>query len=278
MNNIIVLSLHILTGVAMNLPINISISFYALLLLGSSCKANSSDIATSILPSSNQETTALPDFLAIRDVRTKKQEFFEYLLPLIRQSNLAVLAERTRVLALKTDIENGVTLDKQSLAFIGGISSRYRVSAGSDLLTQINQLIIKVDAVPESLVLAQAANESGWGTSRFARKANNLFGVWCFKPGCGLAPRYRDKGLKHEVARYDSVGEGIDAYIHNINTHPAYINLRSIRAKTRNNERVMNGLALAEGLVHYSARGYAYVREIQQLIRVNKLNEFNQPV
>ena len=114
-------------------------------------------------------------------MRAKKQEFFEYLLPLIRQSNLSVLAERTRVLALKTDIENGVTLDKQSLAFIGGISSRYRVSAGSDLLTQINQLIIKVDAVPESLVLAQAANESGWGTSRFARKANNLFGVWCFK-------------------------------------------------------------------------------------------------
>ena len=263
----------------MNLPKLLLITFCLFALISNTvAQANPSQVASTILPNPEHETSGLPDFAAIRDVKAKKQAFFRYLLPLIRQSNQTVLNHRARLMAIRKLVQADLPLDTTSIAFLGGISSRYRVTPGNELLNQIDQLLLKVDAVPESLVLAQAANESGWGTSRFARQANNLFGVWCFTPGCGLTPLSRDAGLTHEVARYATVSEGIDAYIHTINTNPAYIDLRAIRATTRADEAVMNGEALAEGLVHYSARGYDYVREIQQLIRVNKLHEFNLPV
>ena len=263
----------------MNLPKSISIKLSLLLLFSAlDLQADPVSEASNILPKPKSSASVLPDFAAIRDVKTKKSEFFGFLLPMIRESNRAILNQRALLLTIRDLVENESALDPRDKSVIGGLSSRYRVNPGNDLLNQIDELLLKVDVVPESLVLAQAANESGWGTSRFARQANNLFGVWCFRPGCGLTPLSRDEGLTHEVARYDSISDSINAYIHTINTNPAYINLRQIRAETRVEAEVMNGQALAEGLVNYSARGTDYVKEIQQLIRVNNLHEFNLPV
>jgi Bax protein len=127
--------------------------------------------------------------------------------------------------------------------------------------------------LPVSLVLAQAANESGWGTSRFAIDGNNFFGVWCYVEGCGLKPLDRDQGARHEVKRFESIYEGVAAYIHNINTNPAYSDLRAIRMSMRSLNVPARGVQLAEGLLAYSIRGKDYVRDIQAMIRSNRLEQ-----
>lgn len=233
------------------------------------------DVRASILP--GVQTTLLPDFSVYQDVRTKKKEFFHYLLPMIRHSNDQIRSDRSLLLALRDDLRTGTTVDSSAYDHLGEIGHRYGVPDSTDRLARLNALLLRVDVVPESLVLAQAAKESGWGTSRFAREGNNLFGVWCFTPGCGLKPLSRDAGLNHEVARYDSVQQSVNAYVHNINTHAAYNELRRIRAESRAGASIISGMALAEGLLRYSARGVDYVREIQQLIRTNNLQQFNLP-
>ncbi len=220
----------------------------------------------------------IPDFNAIRDVRTKKQEFFNFMLPMVRESNAQIRVQRAELAQLKNQLRMGETLTQAQGEWLSRKLRRYRIKPVGSQQQQIDDLLLRVDVVPASLVLAQSANESGWGTSRFAREANNLFGVWCFQPGCGLKPRARDVGLTHEVARYQSVQDSVSAYIHTINTNPAYEELRGIRAAARIDSQHMTGLALAEGLLKYSARGLDYVREIQQLIRVNNLQQYTLPL
>ena len=241
-----------------------------------------SNIASEILPSSEVESgsysSTLPDFSAIEDVRTKKQTFFNYMLPKVRKANDKIRANRRLLLMIHGDLTTGGALNEDDIQFVSTLKTRYRINQQTTLSSTIDDLLIRMDVVPESLVLAQAANESGWGTSRFARHANNLFGVWCFREGCGLTPKNRDEGLNHEVAKYETVQEGIVAYIHTINTNPAYIHLRNIRATTRSQELHLSGLDLAEGLLKYSSRGIDYVRDIQQLIRVNELQKYTLPL
>ena len=243
---------------------------------------NVSNIASEILPKVDAESRAypstLPDFSAIKDVSTKKQMFFNYMLPKVRQANDKILADRRLLMMIRDDLTKGDTLDPDDIQFISALKTRYRTGRQTNLRSTVDDLLIRVDVVPESLVLAQAANESGWGTSRFARQANNLFGIWCFREGCGLTPKNRDEGLTHEVAKYETVQVGLVAYIHTINTNPAYTYLRDIRATTRSQEQHFSGLALAEGLLRYSSRGIDYVRDIQQLIRVNELQKYTLPL
>ena len=234
--------------------------------------------ASTILPIAEARPSTLPDFTHYSDVQTKKQEFFNYMLPMVRHANNRILNDRSLLLAIRNDLRSGVTINPDAVQFVGELARVYRVKSREHLPSIVDVLLIRVDVVPESLVLAQSANESGWGTSRFAREANNLFGVWCFTRGCGVTPLSRDDGLTHEVARYDCVQDSVNAYIHTINTNGAYLGLRQIRATSRDGEQYISGLALAEGLKKYSSRGIDYVREIQQLIRVNNLQRFNLPV
>jgi Bax protein len=238
--------------------------------------------ASDILPITEEHPTSqvstLPDFAAYQDVQTKKQKFFKYLIPKVRHANDKIRADRSLLLIIREDLVTGGTLDADDLVFISRLQKRYRIRSEENPVIVVRKLLSRVDIVPASLVLAQAANESGWGTSRFAREANNLFGVWCFSPGCGLTPKSRDAGLIHEVASYPSVQKSVEAYIRTINTHAAYQQLREIRAGSRRQADQFNGLALAEGLLKYSARGLDYVREIQQLIRVNDLHRYTLPL
>ena len=120
------------------------------------------------------------------------------------------------------------------------------------------------------LALVQAATESGWGRSRFALEGNNLFGHWCYEPGCGLVPARRNQGAAHEVAAFDSISESVSRYLHNLNTHAAYAPLRAIRARLRQQDEPPTAMALADGLVLYSERRDEYVDEIKSVIRVNR--------
>ena len=120
-----------------------------------------------------------------------------------------------------------------------------------------------------------AAKESGWGTSRFAREGNNLFGEWCFDSGCGTVPRNRAEGRSHEVKNFSSPKMSVRSYIHNLNTHDSYTDFRDARAGMRAAGRVLSGLTLAEQLSRYSERRLVYVEEIVSLIRTNDLAAFD---
>ena len=148
------------------------------------------------------------------------------------------------------------------------LARKYRVEWNeSDPQSVIDTLRRRIDLVPVPLVLVQAAKESGWGTSRFAREGNNLFGQWCYTKGCGIVPARRSSGAKHEVQVFDSVEDAINAYLHNINTADAYRSLREIRARQRKAGKTPDGIALADGLLYYSQRREAYVKEVKLMLQ-----------
>lgn len=207
----------------------------------------------------------LPDFAAYTDVKMKKHKFFSFLQPLVTQANNKVLAERAKVLRWQKD---GIDNDEQSQ--LNALLKKYRVKA-EPLAQQLEQLNQRINVIPPSLVLAQAANESAWGTSRFARKANNLFGQWCFSKGCGIVPASRNSGANHEVAAFDSPYESVASYIRNLNSHPSYATLRELRNQQLSEQNFATGNVIAGGLLKYSERGEEYVKEIRAMIRHNKL-------
>jgi Bax protein len=132
-------------------------------------------------------------------------------------------------------------------------------------------LLKRVDTIPVSLALAQAANESAWGTSRFALEGNNLFGQWCYDEGCGLVPNRRRANASHEVQSFESIEAAVRAYFMNINTHDRYQGFRDLRFQMRSKEGELDPFALAWGLDGYSERGEAYVDEVQTIILQNDL-------
>lgn len=212
----------------------------------------------------------LPDLSRVWDVKTRKIRFFEFLLPLVQEENLR-LAEVRHRLELVWEIHHfDETLDYEDSLWLLETLDRFGVDPL--LIGETDfwpELMKRVDLVPENLVLVQAANESAWGTSRFAREGNNLFGQWCFRPGCGMVPEGRNEGETFEVARFPSVRASIAAYMHNLNTGFAYEVLREIRAEIRRGGSTARAQDLAVGLERYSERGEQYVQELQAMLRVN---------
>lgn len=214
----------------------------------------------------------LPAFHQIEPVAERKRRFFDYLTPLIRAENGRVLEQRARLLAVGTAGALGRRVGAEDARWLGRLARDYRLDPKARGVGElVRALLERVDVIPRSLVLAQAAKESGWGASRFARQGNNLFGQWCFEPGCGLVPARRPAGARHEIRSFDSVGASVAAYVHNLNTHPAYRELRARRAELRARGAPLSGLELATGLERYSQQGERYVREVQALIRQNGL-------
>ena len=216
----------------------------------------------------------LPNFAVIADVKQKKQEFFGYLQPMVEKENARILTVRSKV----TDLKEKSSLSSSDQSFLNDLAKKYKLAndeSGEWTEARFDQLLVRLDVVPASLTLAQAANESAWGTSRFAREANNLFGQWCFTKGCGVVPKSRDAGKSHEVAKFKSVQASVNAYIYNLNSSNAYKELRNIRRILRYNGQPISGQQLAKGLEKYSERGHEYVEEIQSMIRVNKLSTFD---
>ncbi len=214
---------------------------------------------------------ALPDFSAIRDTTEKKAAFFSFLYPRIVLANSRILIERDYLdsLSKKSDL----TIKEKN--WLAAQADRLRVKAETGSPEQFALLHKRLDVIPPSLVLAQAANESAWGTSRFAVDGNNLFGQWCFSRGCGLVPKSRLDGAVHEVARFTSPYRSVRAYIQNLNRHSTYQLIRDIRLKDRRANAPLSGLEMAEGLLGYSERGEDYVQEIRALIHYNNLEFYD---
>lgn len=212
-----------------------------------------------------------PDFRAIPDPDHRKQRFFEYLVPAVERVNVEVRQRRQRLLRIAEKHERG-TLSRADREWLEGMAERYRVNADSPG-ARISALQRHIDTLPGALVIAQAAIESGWGTSRFAREGNNLFGEWCFTSGCGLVPNRRSEGASHEVRWFPSVIHSIRSYMHNLNSHPAYEDVRARRAAARRAGREPTAIDLAGGLEKYSERGAVYVEEVRTVIRANDLRQ-----
>ena len=208
------------------------------------------------------------------DVVTKKQIFFLFLGPLVLHANELIQANRVRVASIIEALRSGEPVSARDLNYLHEMAVTYKVSEGEAVLTDRaaqDEILRRVDTLPPSLVLAQAAEESGWGTSRFAIEGNALFGMWTWE-GKGMTPLRQRSGLgNYKIASYETPLQSVIAYMHNLNTHQAYKNLRARRAVLRKAGAKVTGWDLANTLTEYSERGQAYVDTLRALIEGNRL-------
>ncbi len=219
------------------------------------------------------QVPASPDFTRYESVDKRQAAFFSYFLPLVRERNSEILATREKLAKWQDDpesVDGWGRGDVQAVAADYGIEDFDPESQGD-----WQRLMRRVDVIPPSLALAQAANESAWGTSGFAREGNNFFGKWCFEKGCGLVPDERPPGKDYEVEVFASAEESLDAYMRNLNRHSAYSKLRHIREDLRSRAEPVTGTALAQGLDEYSAQGDEYVKFLRTLISNNNLTQYD---
>ena len=168
-----------------------------------------------------------PDFKAIKDPVERKQAFVNYLRPSYETVAANILTQRSKLEKLKSQLNQGIQLASEQEEWLVNMGQQYRLDNLPLNEQGIDQLLVRVDILPPELVLSQAATESGWGTSRMARKLNNFFGHYCFEKGCGVSP-YRRNG-SGEVKSFDSPELAVQAYMRNVNTHPAYKQVRQMR-------------------------------------------------
>lgn len=216
---------------------------------------------------------SLPDFNQWRAGADRKSKFFRFVRPLLEAENNRVLEQRRMLEDIRAALAESASVPRgRQRRRLAALAEEYRVDP--EALSPgalVAQLMLRVDAVPVSLGLAQAAKESAWGTSRFAADGNALFGQRCFEDGCGLVPESRHPQLNHEVRVFETPAEAVASYVRNLNTHPDYENMRRMRAALRRSGRPVTGFQLAATLDSYSERGRVYTEEVRDMIRVNRL-------
>ncbi len=210
------------------------------------------------------------DILDMANIEDRKNTFLSVVLPLILSTNEKILSQRERLLTAIDRVKAGEILSDTDKTWLKNLADRYREEPEN-----LDALLVKVDAIPVSLALAQAVEESGWGTSRFAREGNALFGQRVWSAGKGIVPKERAEGETYEVKAFNSLADSVDAYIHNLNAHPAYELFRSERVRRKpdaGNE--LTGYKLTETLIVYSERGEEYVEALKALIQSNRFDQF----
>ena len=214
--------------------------------------------------------SAIPhDLSDVRETAKRKALFFKSILPLILRVNESLRNDRGRLLTLQQEIRDGRKPSAIDRLWLAMMSDRYGVARDD-----IPAMLKRVDIIPPSMAMAQAAAESGWGTSRFTREGNALFGQWTFAEG-NLVPEERDDDEEHMVKRFDSLIASVRGYARNLNTNRAYREFRTLRADLRRKNKPLDGRILVGTLHRYSERGVDYVNEIRSLISFNKLNRLD---
>ncbi|MCE2493969.1 MAG: glucosaminidase domain-containing protein [Alphaproteobacteria bacterium] len=209
-----------------------------------------------------------PDLAQLNSVKQRKQLFIKLMLPLILQANEKILADRNELLRL---LNSQGPLSREDEAWVAALADRYDANPSDR-----SDLVGRVDVVPPSLAIAQAAEESGWGTSRFAVEANAVFGQWTFRKGAGVVPERRDPGKRHEVRSFEGLRQSVSAYMHNLNIHWAYKEFRRVRRELRSSSQALTGRSLVGTLHKYSERGFEYIETIRTIMRVNGLDAFDR--
>ncbi|NOR20661.1 MAG: hypothetical protein GQ538_11305 [Xanthomonadales bacterium] len=233
------------------------------------------------------ETTAIPPLIVVtinkgwaddETVQFKKSIFYRVILTLILYENEAVLRERDKLLAILDSRAEDGNFSAEQMERLIKFAHSYRVikKESEDPLTeeQIQELLNRIDIVPPSLALAQAAHESGYATSRFAYTANALFGQWDWSAN-SIKPQQQREGMgNYGIKSFDQPIDSVRAYIWNLNTHRAYAGFRKERASQRDAQRglvKLDSQKLADTLTSYSERGTEYTEELKGTIRFNRL-------
>ena len=209
-------------------------------------------------------------------VADKKRLFFRLIAPVVLRINEIILEDRDRAKELTERLAEGQSVRPEDQAWLTELAAKYKVleSTGKRLNSDaFAELLMRVDIVPPSLSLAQAASESGWGTSRFAAEGNSLFGQWTWGKGLKPTEQRTSKLGDYRVAAFDSTAQAAYSYALNLNTARAYRDLRVKRADLRRQNLRISGIVLADTLRNYSERGQAYVEDLKALIRQNRLDD-----
>ena len=207
------------------------------------------------------------DLDALQSTKLKKETFIKIVLPLIVAENEKILADREKLLIL-SEKKFTTDLEKQ---WIRQKLLEYKVKKGD-----LKKLLVRMDIIPTSIALAQAAKESGWGTSRFALEGNAIFGQWTWS-GQGIAPLNRDNNKKHKILKFPILRASVKAYQNNLNTHKSYVKFRQKRSSFRERKKEIIGLELTDTLNNYAQTGSEYTKILNQIIKQNRLSDF-EPV
>jgi len=210
--------------------------------------------------------TLLPQEIKLIENSKKRKEFFiQIVLPLIIEENNNIKLDRKTLFTI-INKSNNSNSEKQ---WLENKYKQYGVKSGD-----LSSLKIRMDEIPVSLAIAQAAKETGWGTSRFALEGNALFGQWTWS-GEGLKPKEAKEGENHKVMKFNILQASVRAYQRNINTHSTYKDFRKARAKLRDNNKPLDSIELSKHLNKYAETGNQYVEVLQKIIKQNKLQDFD---
>jgi len=207
------------------------------------------------------------DLDELQSTKLKKETFIKIVLPLIVAENERILADRQKLLTLSNK-KFTTDLEKQ---WLRQKLLEYKVKKGD-----LNVLKVRMDIIPTSIALAQAAKESGWGTSRFALEGNAIFGQWTWS-GQGIAPLDRESNKNHKILKFPILRASVKAYQNNLNTHKSYSKFRQKRLSMRGKNKKIKGLELTETLNNYAQTGSEYTKILNQIIKQNRLMDF-EPV
>ena len=203
----------------------------------------------------------------------KKVEFIETLLPLIAYQNQQILVERERLFKIQNYLLDNKTLNQKDLEYLSAIADKYLIETNNKhKIDIVDKLLLSVNTIPTSIVLAQAATESGWGTSRFAKEYNALFGQYTYNEKKGVIPYEREIGKKHLIRHFSSLDKSVESYFKNINTHYAYEKFRSIRNAMHEDNL---DIKLLTNALDVYAEDKSYVDTINSIIDTNEFTQFD---
>ncbi len=210
--------------------------------------------------------TLLPqEIKMIKSVKKRKDFFIQIILPLIIKENNNIKLDRKTLFNI-INKSNNTNSEKQWL------DKKYKQYGVK--FKDLSTLKIRMDEIPVSLAIAQAAKETGWGTSRFAQEGNALFGQWTWS-GEGLKPKDAKKGEDHKVMKFNILQASVRAYQRNLNTHSTYKDFRKARAKFRDSNKSLDSVELSKYLIKYAETGNQYVEVLQKIIQQNNLQDFD---
>jgi len=205
------------------------------------------------------------EIVKIEDSKKRKNLFIQIILPLVIDENNSIKLDRIKLFSILNKSKN----TKKDQNWLNMKFKQYGV-VNKDLST----LKVRMDEVPVSMAIAQAAKETGWGTSRFAQEGNALFGQWTWN-GEGIKPADAKDDSTHKVMRFKVLQASVKAYQRNLNTHSSYKDFRSARAELRDEGKKLDSMILSEYLDKYAETGKEYVKILQQIIRQNNLTDFD---
>ena len=208
-----------------------------------------------------------------KPIPIQHQAFVAQLDLLITEANHDIQRERTKLLRCQQKRH----LSHSDNKYLKTLAKQYRLSAFDPSKDDDwTKLLKRVDTIPNSLALAQAINESAWGTSRFAQQGHNLYGTWCYRKGCGIVPLHASNQRYFEVKAYPQIKDSVEDYLLNLNSHSQYKALRETRYQLHQEKRLISGQVLAGHLASYSAMGQQYINAIRSLIAMYQLEALPQ--